>query len=225
MVICDFILTIFGGLCASILAIIIWECYKKPKISIDIKKSQADDQEPAISGEGLALPCEGTEKPQPVTKKLAFYHLDVQNNGRSVASDCQAELIFHNATKTELFKIDHAKWDSKPEPVVVVMINHTPVRVFEPNLIHASEFVNINPASHQSFALLLKYDDEEQCYPFNAWNYRCSDLRSKNRLDNGIYYVTVNLTFVGGKSKTVNFKIKNQGEKADSIKIERNLEE
>lgn len=86
--------TVFSGFLASVVAIIIWEWWNKPKLSIEVKKSSKDDEEPAIYGVSSIPICDGQNEANYGRKKCAFYHLDVKNSGRTAAIDCEVECTF-----------------------------------------------------------------------------------------------------------------------------------
>jgi len=78
------LVSLFGGLIASITAIIVWEKYRQPKLTIELPK-----EGPAIQ----TLP-DGT--------KRAFYKLLVRNIGKSPAYYCKVFMRFFDEKGTGL---------------------------------------------------------------------------------------------------------------------------
>ena len=97
----------------------------KPKLSIAIPPKSAT--EPAIH------PRNG----------IAFYHLHVENKGKTTAYDAELQISFKDASnKRELFSLT-GKWDRGPEPLGP--LTNTYLSTVWPSLIPFSEQVNIRP--------------------------------------------------------------------------------
>lgn len=220
-----------AGIIAGIIAIWYWEIKNKPKLSIEIKEKSQDNDEPAIYDGFFKTICEGdTNVPPPSGKPFAIYHLDVKNKGKTAAIDCEAYFTFYSENK-KLFDTIKAKWDAKPEPVFYQWENESPsppqqtgkklITGIDPNKIYYSEIVNINPDSHQSFAIILKYDGEENCYPFSVWSYYCKGFRVKEKIPKGVFTLEVQVKHARKESVEASFKIKNLSENMRSVVIEK----
>ena len=84
------------------------------------------------------------------------------------------------------------------------------------SLLKNTWYINIPPESSKSFALLLKYRQESDCYAFNAENYvigfeNNTDLRVESRkMAQGDYSARVSIRGDNVKAST-KFFIKNKG--------------
>ena len=214
-------ISLLGGFFAGIAAIYIWDLCSKPKLSIEIKKSSQDNEEPAIYDASSKPICENKTEGCLPDKQYAIYHLDVKNKGRTAAFDCEAEFTFFSDNK-ELFKPIRAKWDAKPEPLSFAKTDKGWGAVFDPSKIYYSEVVNINPGSHQSFATILKYDGESDCYPFSVWGYCCKEpWRVEDKIPKGEFTLKVKVRHSRQEPVEAKFKIENQGKDMKTVVIKK----
>lgn len=122
-----------------------------------------------------------------------FYKIKVWNDGRETAMNCRLSLIYKDYKNEVLepriaFELENAKWDKNPNPIA----NGQPER----SLLHLSGEVDIKAHTGEVFCILIRYDNEDNCYSFNADNYilgheEGTELRVANRaLDIGEYLVS-----------------------------------
>jgi len=210
----NFVINILFTIIISLISATTWNYLNKPKLDMQI--IPFSDEEPAIQivGEG----------------KRAFYHLKVINRGRTSVYDCEIHLKFLNLDKIELFKIK-GKWDRSPEPLIPLsfqMGTHSPKIIIQeyPNssLIPFSEILNIRPNIPDNFCLIMKYNDEKECYGFSAWNY----LKGYNnglRVNDwkiGIGKFIVEIEVRGANAhKSAKFFVENNGTNILDVKITR----
>src|SRR3972149_5698250 len=94
-----------GGLVASLIAILIWEKYKQPRLIIE------------LHGHGPAVqPLGGTRR--------AFYKLLVKNVGKSAAYYCKVFMRFfdEHGSQQIIGEVISGKWDHGPEPVIYIPV-------------------------------------------------------------------------------------------------------
>jgi hypothetical protein len=216
------LLTIIGGLLASLVGIIVWDKFKQPSLIIEIPT----DNEPRIQ----TLPDGKT--------KRAFYHLIVRNRGRSPAYYCKIFMRFFDGKgeKLAINDVVNGKWDRGPEPIIESPV---PTRVNQDGsvvsqlmetrqgfLVPFAEVLDVyNNVPGEGFCPLIKYDNESECYAFGGWSYLKGGAPGHKvpewKLDKGKYLLEVELVFAGKRSHKERFLIENETTKADGIKLEK----
>ncbi|SIM83844.1 hypothetical protein [Cuniculiplasma divulgatum] len=167
--------------------------------------------------------------------RRAYYHLRVKNSGRSPAFNCRIRINFHDLGGTEKFGIS-GKWDRGSQPFVYQRV---PVKWCKdgtiksentetPNdfLIPISESIDLYPSDDpESFGLIVKYNDDPDCYGFSAWGYLRFGLGHRIpewRLPQGEHFAKVTLTYSSGSTGrkfSKEFKVDNLGRELDSVEI------
>lgn len=210
--------SVIGGIVASLIAIIIWERYREPKLVIEIPE-KIPRKEPSI------------QKLDQISR--AFYHLIAKNKGKSPAYTCRIRMKFLDTEfKKEPFTVN-GKWDRGPQPLIYAPV---PIEVL-PNgkiktviretrqdfIIPFAEIIDIHPGMSESFCILVKYDNEEECYAFGSWSYLKGNGYKVNewKLDIGKYIVEIELTYSGKKMVKEKFVLTNQDTKIDNVEIKK----
>ena len=157
--------SVIGGVLASLIAIFIWEWHRQPKLAIEIP-DKIPGKEPAIQ--------------QLNQISRAFYHLRVINTGKTPAYNCRITIRFKEVNTGQLFEVN-GKWDRGPQPLLYAPV---PKRIL-PNgeietvvaefphdfLVPFAEVIDIHPKMPESFCVVIKYENEEECYAFSSWSY------------------------------------------------------
>jgi len=191
------------GVAVNLIALKVWEWYKRPILIVE--------------------PVSGFAKQTlPNGKVRAFYHLNVRNKGRTVAKNVRAMLTFFKNGKWVCgFP---AKWDFRPEPLKLELKGNTVLQIPQPSLMPQAELIDISPTPKrdrkgQSFCKIMKYDNENECYGFNAFSYLYSGLKNQAwRLGKGKYKVKVEL-YGDNVSKVDWFIVENCGKNLNDVKI------
>ena len=157
-------------------------------------------------------------KPQPdyypSKGNMAFYNFQVENKGRIMAYDCEVNVTFEKENK-ELFSYS-AKWVGTPEPLGKLLPNGHQEKF--PSLIPFSKIINLKPKTIRSFTLLIKDDNEEEFYGWNAESYFHGDKKKDWKLGLGSYIVRIEV--IGGNVKEfLKVKIENKGRNSRDINI------
>lgn len=158
--------SVIGSVLASLIAIFIWERYRQPKLVIEIP-DKIPGKEPAI------------QRLNQISR--AFYHLRVVNNGKTPAYNCRITMRFEDInTKKQLFMVN-GKWDRGPQPLLYAPVPtqilpdgkiETVIGEFPHDfLIPFAEVIDIHPNIPESFCIVVKYENEEECYGFSSWSY------------------------------------------------------
>jgi hypothetical protein len=145
---------------------------------------------------------------------IAFYHLIVENNGKSSATDSELTLRFRNHTGLELFNL-RGKWDSGPEPIGPI-INGQPTPM--PSLIPFAERINIRRKMPEAFCIVIK-DNQAECYAFNCDSYFHGFKNGSWQLPIGNFIVEVEVRS-GNAEKKQQFLLKNKGNTIQDIEIQ-----
>jgi hypothetical protein len=208
--------SIVGGVLASLIGILIWDQYKKPKLKIEIPE-KTPGKEPS---------------PQPEFSR-AFYHLKVRNEGKSPAYSCRVIMrFFDEGRKTQLFAPVNGKWDRGPEPLI---FSPVPVEVLPDGklkietretrqnfVIPFAETIDIHPRMpSEGFGVVVKYENEKECWPFSSWSYILGHGHRVHewRLDGGKYVVEIELLYSGKGSVKRKFLLINEGTTINSVEI------
>jgi len=216
------LLSIVGGLLASLIAIIVWDKFKQPSLIIEIPTGN----EPNIQ----TLPDGKT--------KRAFYHLLVRNTGRSPAYYCKIFMCFFDEKggKLVIGDVVNGKWDRGPEPIiespVLIKVNQDGsvasqlMETRQSFLVPFAEVLDIyNNVPGEGFCPLIKYDNEAECYAFSSWSYLKGQAPGHKvpewKLNQGKYLLEVELVFAGKRSHRERFLIENETTKADGIKLQK----
>jgi hypothetical protein len=185
-----------GAVFVSIPLKYISKWYSKPKLSIKIPARGRN--EPAIH------PING----------IAFYHLSVENNGRTSAIDSELALRFKNQNGVELFQL-RGKWDSGPEPIGPIIHGQaTPM----PALIPFAERTNIRKDIPEPFCIVIK-DNQPECYAFNCDSYFHGFKNRAWQLPIGNFIVEVEVKS-GNANKRQQFLLRNKGNTIQDIEIQ-----
>ena len=108
-----------------------------------------------------------------------------------------------------------AKWDSPAEP----FDSYKTFNVV-PKLIVDSQVHDLLPALKETFAVLVKYEGENEFYAFSVFSYLYPDLKDqRNKFDCGEYLVKANLVSENYRC-SFSFKIKNNGKNINDLSIE-----
>ncbi len=158
----SFLIAVPIGILISLSSQIIWSLLIRPSLSIDVI-SKFIGGEPYIH--------------ETKEWKRAYYHLRVNNSGRSPAFNCRIRINFHNLANAEEFEIS-GKWDRGSEPLVYQWV---PTKLLKdgtietkytevPNdfLIPFSESIDFYPSDPESFGFIVKYDGNPDCYGFST---------------------------------------------------------
>ena len=195
-IIWNIIWNLIGGVIASLIVILIWEGYRQPKLAIEIP-DKIPGKEPAIQ--------------QLNQISRAFYHLRVVDRGKTPAYNCRITMRFKEVnTGKQLFEVN-GKWDRGPQPLLYAPV---PKRIL-PNgeieivrgefphdfLVPFAEVIDIHPKMPESFCVVIKYGNEEECYAFSSWSYLKGKGHKVNewKLNIGKYIIEVELTYSGKK--------------------------
>ncbi len=208
---------LLGGVVASLIAIVVWELSRRPRLALELVE-RASGVEPTIQ----TLRDDG---------ERGFYHLRVRNVGKSPAYHCLLRIRFLEPhSHNELFRVN-GKWDSGPEPYVLLPL---PTRLtdegeFEyeerearqPFLVPFSEVMDIQPGDAQTFAILVKYDGDEDCFAFSSWGYILGNgHRVKDwTLAPGTYVAEVTVSYSGRRSITQQFTIVNRSKRIGGVEV------
>lgn len=189
-----------GGVIVSIpisfVSSYLWYRLRKPKLSINIVPR--DTKEPAIH------PRTG----------IAFYHLVVENNGKTTAYDSEIYVSFKDMKGNELFLLK-GKWDRGPEPTGPIQRGGWS-RVW-PALIPFAEVLNVRPGIPETFCLVVK-NNEDPFYAFNAHSYFYNYKNPNWRLTLGKYIVEVEVRS-GNVKKLSKFLVENKGSNVQDVTI------
>ena len=208
--------SIVGGIVGSLIAILIWDQHRKPKLKIEIPEKILG-QEPS---------------PQPKWSR-AFYHLKVRNEGKSPAYSCRVIMRFFDVDcKTQLFSPVNGKWDRGPEPLIYspVPVELLPdgklkieTRETRQNfVIPFAEIIDVHPRMpSEDFCIVVKYENEKECWPFSSWSYILGEGHrvKKWQLNSGRYVVEIELLYSGKGSVKRKFLLINEGTTRDSVEI------
>jgi hypothetical protein len=206
-----------GGIFASILAILIWERYREPRVAIAITE-RVPDKEPAI---------------QCLYDQIyrAFYHLTVTNTGKSPAYSCSIRVKFTDLkSKNQLFALS-GKWDRGPQPLICTpvptkvlpdgRILTTQVETRQDFLIPFAETIDVHPGAQETFCIIVKYDGEEECYAFGSWSYIKGNGYKVDdwKLGAGKYMAEIVLTYCGKKRFEKKLTLVNYSTRMDGVEI------
>jgi hypothetical protein len=119
--------------------------------------------------------------------------------------------------------INGSKWSENPEPVVPelvkvpgVLTQDKVIKIPNDSLLRNTWYMDIPSNSSQSFALLLKYKRESECYAFSGENYvegyiQGTDLgMAKRKMPKGQYTASVMIKGDNVENSAV-FRIRNEG--------------
>jgi hypothetical protein len=185
-----------GAICVSIPVRYLTDRSARPKLSIKVPRKGAN--EPAIH------PNNG----------IVFYHLIVENNGKSSATDAELTLRFRNQTGVELFNLT-GKWDRGPEPIGPI-INGQPTPM--PSLIPFAERINIRKKTPEPFCVVIK-DNQAECYAFNCTSYFHGFKNGNWQLPLGDFIVEVEVRS-GNAEKRQHFLLRNSGTTVQDVEIQ-----
>lgn len=206
-----------GGLIASLIAILIWEKYRQPKLTIELPKE----------GPAIQTLADGTRR--------GFYKLLVKNIGKSPAYYCKVSMRFFDEQGIEpvITDVISGKWDRGPEPIIYIPVPiisssgeseiHT-VEARQSFLIPFAEVLDIHhnvPA--EAFCPLMKYEGEQECYAFSALGYLIGQAPGHKvpewKIGFGKNIFEIELIFSGKKSYKQRFLLENESTAVDGIKI------
>lgn len=180
----------------SLVAIYARQWWLRPKLRIKIPAR--DINEPAVH------PVNG----------IAFYHLIVENNGKTTVTDSELHISFRNMDGTERFSLV-GKWDRGPEPLGPLTSGlQTPVM---PSLIPFSARVNLRPGMPDPFCLVIK-DKEDPCYAFAGESYLHNFKNPLWQIPPGDCTVEVNVRS-GEVNKAFRFLLRNKGDTIQDVEI------
>lgn len=144
-------------------------------------------------------------------QQRAVYRIGVVNVGDTPIRNARIYLNF-DGDKRIIIPI---KWDSKAEPFDTYKTLN-----IVPWLLVDSKIQDILPAFKETFAVLIKYDGENECYPFSANSYLHPDLKEeRNKLENGEYSVKAVLISETYRC-SFSFNVKNIGKSFNDVSIE-----
>jgi len=145
-------------------------------------------------------------------KRRAFYHVGIKNIGKISVESARIYLNFEGLKKKIGILV---KWDFKAEP----FDSYATLNIV-PRLIVDSQIHDILPAIGETFAVLIKYEGENEVYPFSAFSYLYPDLKEQpKKLDKGEYVVKANLVSINYNC-SFSFKVKNNGKNFNDVSIE-----
>jgi len=160
----------------------------------------------------------------------AFYHLRVRNNGKTPAYSCRIMMRFVNRINGEPLFTVNGKWDRGPQPLLYAPVPRrilpdgtveTAIGEFPHDfLIPFAEVLDIHPKIPETFCILLKYENEDECYAFSSWSY----LRGRGhrvdewRLNAGEYIAEIELSY-SGRRILEKFLLRNHSRNADGAEI------
>jgi len=188
------IVSVVSGIVASLIAIVIWERCRQPKLVIEIP-DKIPEKEPAIQ--------------QLNQTSRAFYHLRVMNKGKTPAYNCRITMKFKDVnTGKQLFTVN-GKWDKGPQPLLYAPVPtqilpdgkvKTVIGEFPHDfLVPFAEVIDIYPNTPENFCIIVKYDNEKECYAFSSWSYLKGRGYKVNdwKLKIGEYTMEIELTYSG----------------------------
>src|SRR3972149_11754182 len=207
--------SVISGLIASLIAIIFWEWCRRPKLVIEIP-DKIPGKEPAI------------QRLNQISR--AFYHLRVVNNGKTPAYSSRITMRFKDINiRKQLFMVS-GKWDRGPQPLLYAPVPkqilpngkiETVVHEFPHDfLVPFAEVMDIHPNMPENFCIIVKYENEDECYGFSAWSYiKGEGHRVKDwKLDIGGYIAEGELTDLG-KTLLEKFLLMNRSKNIDGVEI------
>lgn len=218
----NWLLSIVGGLLASLIAIVVWDKLKQPRLIIEIPTGDEPNIQ-TLSGGKI---------------KRAFYHLLIRNTGRSPAYYCKIFMRFFDekGKKLVIGDVVNGKWDRGPEPIIESPV---PIKVNKDGnvtsqlmetrqgfLVPFAEVLDIhNNVPGEGFCTLIKYDNESECYAFSGWSYLKGQSPGHKvpewKLNQGKYLLEVELVFSGKRSHKEKFLIENETTRVDGIKLQK----
>ena len=149
------------------------------------------------------------------TGKIGFYHLLVENLGKNMAYECEAHVTIKEEAGKKLFEFS-AKWSATPEPLGAFLPDGKQEIIT--SLIPFSTKINLKSKMPQAFCILVKDNNEEECYGWNARSYLFGHKSTEWKLGLGIYVAEVEV-FGGNVKKLEKFKIENNGKHSTNIRI------
>jgi len=183
----------------SLISAYIWYKIREPRLKIEVVPKS--NQEPAIH-------------PQ---LSIAFYHLKVKNEGKSTAYDCELYISIKDKGGKKLFDLK-GKWDRGPEPLGPIQPGGW--SQIWPSLIPLTELVNVRPGIPETFCLVVKENNQKECYAFNAQSYFHNYKNPKWQLQLGEFIAEIDLR--GGNAKTFSkFIIENRDTGIQDITIKK----
>jgi hypothetical protein len=200
-IIIDFIGSIIGGVISSIIFIVAWTWFRKPHLEFI-----AMDNDPSIDPQNA----------------LGFFHIRVNNRGRSTAENCHLSIEYKNYLLEPIVTLNPGKWDNNPNPIVTTTLpigneNLIPVQIADRSLLHFIGKADIRAKGNETFCFLIKYDREDECYAFNADNFFQPNLRDNDKqLGIGDYMITFRIEG-DNTSRSATFLLRNTGNRLENI--------
>lgn len=143
----------------------------------------------------------------------------VYNDGRSTAENCYLKIIYRNHALEPMLTLTPGKWDANPEPVTFNPVNpNNPF--FDLTFLHLIGRVSIRANSSETFCFLIKYEGDNNCYGFNADNYRPGNLTPLDRMfPLGDYMITFSIDGDNVQREST-FLMRNNGLQLDNISLQ-----
>jgi len=202
-------LTFILGILASGIAAVLYDQVTRPRLLIEIDPSgrvRSEDQ-------GLH----------------EFHHLIVRNRGkywtfpgRRPAWSAKAQIeVFEANGASVIPRPIYARWPSLPEPLTQVVGGGEVVNLIDQAKLLTGLRVDVHSHEDQQIALLIKYDDEDDCHVFANESYLYSSSHWQHpemRIPLGTLKVRVTVFYDRGRN-TAEFKLVNGGPKVEDVQI------
>lgn len=153
------------------------------------------------------------EPTKQIVMKRAFYHIGLTNLGKTPVKNAR---VYFNFEGLNIKFTTIAKWDWTAEP----FDTYTNIRPnVVPWLVVDSQVHDILPAISETVAVLMKYENEDEAYPFSAFSYLYPDLKLPNKIMLGECVVKAILYSENYKC-SLSFKVNNKGRTFNDVSID-----
>ncbi len=153
------------------------------------------------------------------TGNLRFYHLIAKNIGGTTAYECEARISIKQQDGKKLFNFT-GKWS---EPMILEPLGPIKAGGYQelwPQLMPLTKIKNLIPNKQEPFCLIIKDDNQKECYAWSAESYLHNHKNPDWELELGTYAVEIEL--IGGNAKAFSkFMIKNKGTSSSDITIKK----
>ena len=120
---------------------------------------------------------------------------------RFPANNCHGFINFYHLDGNNLFKRPMTlRWANAPEPnPLIVCIDGKKGEIYDPVIINYMQNTTIYPGESAEIDIVVKIDEDFDCYGWNNESYRCSGRNSDFRLPIGRYRVEITILSSGKK--------------------------
>ncbi len=192
---------ILGGIITIIIAIFV-ENTRRPRLELKIIEPRDEtyphrQDRPARRAKYLLV---GTENKslRPREKWMS----------RNAAFQCHGTISFHHLDGQNIFgRAMDIRWSSAPEPVPnqIIDSNGHHLTFFDHYRFQHSQRVDIYPGDMDDFAIVARFDEEEECWGFNNESYFCKNTwrNDKWKLEKARYLIKASVYSSGKKVSEV----------------------